>query len=211
MPPLEAGYTYAVVICPPQQLACKRGGVHIRTFEIGNLRHRFLAQQAAKLIGVISLEHATGRMIKLLGGTVSTTFPVQMRRALPTLGIFALLGVLGAAAAVIHTAVTEAEAKQPFALLILVVGLPGIWVVTVVCLATFSLRVTDDTLEKLLANRWVVSSKPLNGLRSASIVQNTLQLAFRDGTTLRIAAMPLRDQALLTKVLAARCPHVQIS
>ena len=114
-------------------------------------------------------------------------------------------------AAVIHTAVTEAEAKQPVALLILLLVLPGIWIVTVSCLAVFSLRITDEKVEKLLANRWIVASKPLNDLRSASIVQNTLQLAFQDGTTVRIAAMPLRDQALLASVLAARCPHVRLS
>ena len=34
MPTLEAGYTYAVVPCLPEQIACKRGGVHIRTFPI---------------------------------------------------------------------------------------------------------------------------------------------------------------------------------
>ena len=138
-------------------------------------------------------------------------FPVQIRRALPTLGIFALLGILAAAAVAIHTAVTGAEVKQPWALLILLLGLPGIWVVILVCLAAFSLRITDDKLEKLLANRWVVASKPLSGLRSASIVQNTLQLTFMDHTTVRIAAMPLRDRALLVRVLAARCPHVQLA
>ena len=142
---------------------------------------------------------------------MSTTFPIQIRRAVPTLKIFALLGVLSVAVAVIHTAVTDAEAKQPLALLILLLGLPGIWVVIVTCLAAFSLRITDDKVEKLFANRWVVASKPLKSLRSASIVQNTLQLAFLDGTTVRIAAMPLRDQALLARVLASRCPHVQLS
>ena len=142
---------------------------------------------------------------------MSARFPVQIRRAVPTLRIFALLGVLVVVAAVIHTAVTEAEAKQPVALLILLLVLPGIWIVTVSCLAVFSLRITDEKVEKLLANRWIVASKPLNDLRSASIVQNTLQLAFQDGTTVRIAAMPLRDQALLASVLAARCPHVRLS
>jgi len=141
---------------------------------------------------------------------MSTSFPVQIRRAVPALTIFALLGVLAAAAAVIHTAVTEAETKQPWALLILVLGVPAIWVVTVICLAAFSLRITDEKVEKLLANRWVVASKPLSGLRSASIVQNTLQLSFLDGTIVRIAAMPLRDQALLTPVMTERCPHVQL-
>ena len=146
-----------------------------------------------------------------LGGKVNATFPVQLRRALPTLRIFAFLGILSAAAAVIHAAVTEAEVRQPLALLILVLGLPGIWVVTVICLAAFSLRITDYKVEKLLANRWVIVSKPLDGLRSASIVQNTLQLKFMDDTTIQIAAMPLRDRALLARVLAARCPHVPLS
>ena len=140
-----------------------------------------------------------------------TTFPVQIGRALPTLRIFVLLGVLAAAAALIYVALSEAEAKQPWALLGLVLGLPGIWVVTLFCLAAFSLRITDEKIEKLLVNRWVVASKSLSDLRSASIAQNTLQLAFTDGSTVRLAAMPLRDQALLAKVLAARCPHVQLS
>jgi hypothetical protein len=146
-----------------------------------------------------------------LGGDLSTTFPVQFGRALPTLRIFALLGVLAAAAALVYVAVTEAEAKQPWALLGLVLSLPGIWVVTLSCLAAFSVRISDEKIEKLLANRWIVASKPLSDLRSALIVQNTLQLAFTDGSTLRLAAMPLRDRALLARVLAARCPHVQLS
>ena len=142
---------------------------------------------------------------------MSTTFPVQFRRALPTLGIFALIGVLAAAAALINIAVTEAEAKQPWALLGLVLGIPGIWAVILVSLAMFSLRITDEKIEKLLAGRWIVASKHLGDLRSASIVQNTLQLAFMDGSTMRIAAMPLRDQALLSRILAARCPDAKLS
>lgn len=142
---------------------------------------------------------------------MSTTFPIQIGRALPTLGIFALLGVLAAAAALIHVAVTDAEAKQPWALLGLVLGLPGVWVVILFCLAVFSLRITDERIEKLFANRWIVASRPLSDLRSASIVQNTLQLGFRDGSTLRLAAMPLRDKTLLAEVLAARCPHAKFS
>lgn len=133
---------------------------------------------------------------------MSTTFPVQFRRALPTLGIFALIGVLAAAAALINVAVTDAEAKQPWALLGLVLGLPGIWAVILIGLATFSLRITDEKIEKLLANRWIVASKPLGDLRSASIMQNTLQLVFMDGSTIRLAAIPLRDQVLLERVLA---------
>jgi hypothetical protein len=34
MPPQEAGYTYAVVPCLPKQLACSRGGVHIRPYAV---------------------------------------------------------------------------------------------------------------------------------------------------------------------------------
>ena len=142
---------------------------------------------------------------------MSTAFPVQFRRALPTLGVFAAIGVLAAVATLINVAVTEAEAKQPWALLGLVLVLPGIWVVIIVCLATFSLRITDEKIEKLLANRWIVASKPLSDLRSASIVQNTLQLTFVDGSAVRLAAMPLRDQTLLTRILAECCPHVQLS
>ena len=142
---------------------------------------------------------------------MSTTFPVQFRRTLPTLGIFAAIGVLAAAAALINAAVTEAEVKQPWALLGLVLVLPGIWVVTLCCLAAFSVRITDEKIEKLFANRWVVASKSHGDLRSASIVQNALQLAFMDGSTVRLAAMPLRDRALLAEVLTERCPHVQLS
>ena len=141
---------------------------------------------------------------------MSITFPVQIRRALPTLGVFALIGVIVAAAALINVAVTEAEAKQPWALLGLVLGLPGIWAVFLISFATFSLRITDEKIEKLVANRWVVVSKPLGDLRSVSIVQNTLQLAFMDGSTIRLAAMPLRDQALLERILSERSPDAQI-
>ena len=142
---------------------------------------------------------------------MSTTFPIQFGRALPTLRVFAIIGVLAAVAALINVAVTEAEAKQPWALLGIVLVPPGIWGVTLVCLAAFSLRITDEKIEKLLVKRWLVASKPLSDLRSASIVQNTLQLAFMDGSTIRLAAMPFRDQALLARVLAARCPDVRFS
>lgn len=118
--------------------------------------------------------------------------------------------MLAAAAALIHVAVTEAEAKQPWALLGLVLAPPAIWVVTLICLATFSLRVTDEKIEKLLANRRTVASKPLSDLRSASIVRNTLRLVFTDGSTIHLAAMLLRDQALLKRLLAARCPNVRL-
>ena len=141
---------------------------------------------------------------------MSTTFPVQLRRAFSTLSVFVIIGVLVAAAALINVAVTDAEAKQPWALLGLVLGLPGIWVVILISLATFSLRIKDEKIEKLIASRWIVASKPLGDLQSASIVQNTLQLAFMDGSTIRLAAMPLRDQALLTRVLAERCPDAQL-
>ena len=146
-----------------------------------------------------------------MGGVLSTTFPVQLGRALPTLRIFAILGVLVAAAALIYVAVTEAEAKQPWALLGLVLGPLAIWIVILSCLAAFSLRITDENVEKLLASRWIITSKPIHELRSASIVQNTLQLVFSDGSKVRLAAMPLRDQDLLEKVMAICCPHVQLS
>ncbi len=142
---------------------------------------------------------------------MTMSFPVRFRKAIPTLGVFAVIGILTAAAALIYAAVTEADGSNPWALLGIVLSLPGIWMVIVLCLATFSLRITDDRVQKLLANRWIVVSKPLNGLRSASIVQNTLQLAFRDGTRIRIAAMPLRDRDRLVGVLAARCPHIQLT
>ena len=142
---------------------------------------------------------------------MGASFPVQYRRALPTLGVFALIGVLVAAAALINVSVTDAEAKQPWALTGLVLGLPGIWVVIVVSHAAFSLRITDENIEKLFVNRWVVASGQPGDLRSASIAQNTLQLTFMDGSAIRLAAMPLRDRALLARVLAARCPDVQLS
>ena len=141
---------------------------------------------------------------------MNTIFPVQFTRALPTLGIFAFIGLLAAAAALVNVAIAETEAKQPWALLGLVLGLPGLWFVFLISLATISLRITDGKIEKLIANRWIVASKPLGDLRSASIVQNTLQLAFVDGSTIHLAAMPLRDQALLESVLSERCPDAQI-
>ena len=142
---------------------------------------------------------------------MSATFSVHFRKAIPTLRIFSLLGILGAAAAVINATVTDNEPKQPWALVVLILGLPGIWIVTVICLAAFSLRITDEKVEKLFANRWVVASKPLDRLSSASIAQNTLLLGFLDGTEMRLAAMPLRDEALLARVLADRCPQVKLS
>ena len=142
---------------------------------------------------------------------MNITFPVQFRRALPTLAIFAVLGLLAAAAALINVAVTDAQAKQPWALLGVVLGVPGVWVVTVLCLATYSLRITDEKIEKLLTNRWVVASKALGSLRSASVVRNTLRLEFTDGSRIRLAAMPLRDQAMLAEVLVARCPTINFS
>jgi hypothetical protein len=114
------------------------------------------------------------------------------------------LGVFAGGAAVINVAVTDAEAKQPWALLGLVLALPTIWIVFLCCFATFSLRVTDERIEKLFANRWVVASKPIADLRSARVVQNTLQLSFADGSTLRLGVMPLRDRELLESTLGAR-------
>jgi len=146
-----------------------------------------------------------------LGGDLSITFPVQFGRALPTLRIFAVLGLLAAAAALTHVAVTEAEAKQPWALLGIVLAPPAIWIVILCFLAAFSLRITDEEIQKLFANRWIIVSKPIDDLRSASIAQNTLQLVFADGSIVRLAAMPLRDQAQLERVMAACCPHMQLS
>lgn len=142
---------------------------------------------------------------------MSTTFPVQFWRAKQSLVIFAVIGLLAAAAALINVAVTDAEAKQPWALLVVVLAPPIIWFIVLLILATFSLRISDEKFEKLLASRWVVASKSTADLRSASIVQNTLQLVFSDGSKLRLAAMPLRDRAQLEKVMAASCPHVQLS
>jgi len=142
---------------------------------------------------------------------LTTKFPVQLQRAIPSLLIFALLGVLAAGAALIHVAVTDTEAHQPWALLGVALGPLAIWVAILCCLAAFSLHITDERIEKVLANRWVVVSKPIADLRSAGVVQNTLRLTFADRSTIRLAAMPLRDQELLESALRAGCPKLEVS
>jgi hypothetical protein len=136
---------------------------------------------------------------------------VQAKRALPSLRIFAVLGVLAAGAALVHAAVTDAEVRQPWALLFLMLALPTIWIVFLCCFASYSLRIGDERIEKLLVGRWVMASKPIDGLRSAGIVQNTLQLVFSDGSKIRLGAMPLRDVALLEATLGEHRPDLRLA
>ena len=139
------------------------------------------------------------------------TFPLQIHKTLTTFWIFVFLGVVSALAAVINAIVTDAEGTQPLALLVLLLGIPGIWVFIVACMAMFSLRVTDQKIEKLFANVWPVSSKPISELRRAFVEKERLYLEFRDRSTIRIGYISLRDKAGLADVLGKRCAHAKIS
>jgi hypothetical protein len=147
-------------------------------------------------------------IITTLGDDVVEDFQIMARRAIPSLTIMVVLGVLAALAGVVSgLSRGVGPLDRPIALLFLTLSIPTIWVVTLGVLATFSIRITSDSVEKRLWRRWIVASKPLSQLASARVDQNTLKLRFTDGSTMRLAAMPLRDPPRLAALLKRRCPN----
>jgi hypothetical protein len=105
---------------------------------------------------------------------VNEVFPIQARRVIPSMTIMVVVGVLAALAGVISGFTKGiSPLDRPIPLLFLLLCVPTIWIVTLGILATFSLRITQDSAQKVLWRRWVVVSKPLSQLRSARFVRSS--------------------------------------
>lgn len=138
------------------------------------------------------------------------TFPVEASRAAPSMKVMLGLGVVTVGLGLINFSLRGDLAEQVPALVVLFFIAPGIWLVALLLLSVFSLRATDEYIQKLALGRWVVAAKPLVALERARVHQNTLYLHFSDGSLLRLAAMPLRDTARLGSLLERYCTHAQI-
>jgi hypothetical protein len=142
---------------------------------------------------------------------MTASFPVEYHRATASLRIMFVIGFVAFLFGLIDLAIKGASPlDHPLGLLGLLLCVPGIWIVGLGLLSTFSLRVTEDTLQKVLWNHWVISSQPIRALQAARIKHNTLELDFSSGSRIRIAAMPLRDIAGLASLLEARCAHARL-
>ena len=122
---------------------------------------------------------------------------------------FAELGIFAAAAGLIGVAVSRPESKNYGALLYLMIGLPGIWVVTSGIISIAWLKVDDGQVEWYLWKKVKLLNCSIEdithigaGRVSAYIIKN------RKGT-IRLLGMHMGNRNVLSDYLMEKNPNIQ--